>query len=55
MKNLVPAILLIVLGGVLLANNLGYTSVSLGRIIATWWPAILIVFGVSLLLGDRKG
>lgn len=55
MKNLVPAVILILLGGVLLANNLGYTSVSLGRIISTWWPAILIVVGFGMLLRDRKG
>lgn len=54
MKNLLPALILIVIGGVLLANNLGYTSVSLGRIISTWWPALLIAVGISMLLRDRR-
>lgn len=53
-KTLIPALLLIVLGTIFLLNNLGYTGISLGRIISTWWPAILIVVGVGLLLGGSK-
>lgn len=53
-RNLLPAILLIVVGTIFLLNNLGYTSVSLGRLISTWWPAILIVVGISLLFGSRQ-
>lgn len=55
MKNLLPAVILIVIGGLLLANNLGYTSVSLGRFISTWWPALLIIAGLGMLLRGRKG
>ncbi len=47
-NNLVPAIILIALGALLLANNL----VPEFRIWATlmkWWPAALIVVGVSML------
>lgn len=52
-KNLIPALVLIVLGILFLLNNLGYTHLSLGRLISTWWPAILIVVGISMLLRDR--
>lgn len=52
-KNIVVGLILIVLGGVFLANNLGYTNLSLGRLISTWWPAILIVLGIGMLLRDR--
>jgi len=47
--NLIGAIVLIVVGSLFLLNNLGLTDLSLGRLIHTWWPAILIVVGVSLL------
>lgn len=53
-RNVVPALILIVVGAILLLNNLGYTSVSLGRLISTWWPAILVVVGVSMLVGASK-
>ena len=52
-KNLIPALVLIVLGILFLLNNLGYTQLSLGRLISTWWPAILIVVGIGLLLRGR--
>lgn len=47
-------LVLIVIGALFLANNLGYTNLSLGRLISTWWPAILIVIGIGLMVG-RKG
>jgi uncharacterized membrane protein YhhN len=52
-RNLIAGLILILLGALFLANNLGYTSLSLGRLISTWWPAILIVVGISMLLRDR--
>ena len=48
-SNLVGAIVLIVIGTILLLNNLGYANVSLTRLLVTWWPAILIAVGVGLL------
>lgn len=47
-SNIVPALILIVLGALLLANNL----IPEFRIWATlfkWWPVLLIALGVSLL------
>jgi hypothetical protein len=51
--NIIAALVLIVVGTLFLLNNLGYTDLSLGRLISTWWPAILIVVGLGLLL-NRK-
>lgn len=48
-SNLVAALVLIVIGTIFLLNNLGYADLSLTRLLATWWPAILIVVGLGLL------
>jgi hypothetical protein len=53
-KNIIPAVVLIALGLLFLLNNLGYTNLSLGRLITTWWPVILILVGINLLLRDRN-
>lgn len=53
MKFNAPAIILIVLGAVLLMNNLGLADFDLGRLLMRWWPAILIVVGISMLF--RRG
>ena len=47
MKNSFGAIVLIVVGSVLLAQNLGYLDVSLIQLIRVWWPLILIGLGIS--------
>ena len=47
MKSSFGAIVLIVLGCVALAQNLGYLDVSLIQLIRIWWPLILIGLGVS--------
>lgn len=52
-SGIVAPLVLILLGAFFLANNLGWTDLSLGRMIATWWPAILIVVGVVMLF-DRS-
>ena len=52
------AVVLILIGLVLLANNLGLINWSLGDAIRVLWPVILVVFGVSLILegsGARAG
>ena len=46
------ALVLIVLGTLFLLVNLGVIP-RLGPLFATWWPLILIVVGVSLLLRRR--
>jgi uncharacterized membrane protein YhhN len=51
--NIVAALVLIVVGTLFLLKNLGFTNLSLGRLISTWWPAILVVVGLGLLF-NRK-
>ena len=43
------AIVLIVLGVLFLLSNLGWIP-RLGPLFAQWWPVILIIVGVSLLV-----
>jgi len=47
------AIVLIVVGGVLVLNNLGLTRLSIREIAGTWWPVLLIIGGLSLLFRGR--
>ena len=44
----VGAIILIVLGALFLASNLGYVP-RLGELLRVWWPLILIVVGIAML------
>jgi lia operon protein LiaF len=53
-SNVVAALILIVVGLLFLANNLGWTNLSIGRLITTWWPAILVAVGVGMLFGRGK-
>ncbi|HEX6018956.1 MAG TPA: DUF5668 domain-containing protein [Burkholderiaceae bacterium] len=48
-KPRVGAVILIVVGTLFLLSNLGLLP-RLGPLLAQWWPLILIVVGVSLLL-----
>jgi hypothetical protein len=50
----IPALILIAIGLILLLNNLGLWNVSLAHLIQTWWPAVLIVLGVGMLLKRGK-
>ena len=48
MKGNVAAIVLILLGSFFLLSNLGLINISLAELFKTWWPAILIVLGISM-------
>jgi hypothetical protein len=48
-KSRVGAIILIVLGALFLLSNLGMLP-RIGPLIGQWWPLILIVVGVSMLV-----
>jgi hypothetical protein len=50
----IGAIVLIVVGAVFLLNNLGMTHLSIREIARTWWPALLIIAGLSLLIRRRS-
>jgi hypothetical protein len=54
MKGNVAAIVLISVGTFFLLTNLGLVNVSLADLLKTWWPAILIAVGVSLLFTNKK-
>ena len=55
MKGNVAAIVLIALGAFFLLSNLGLLHLSLTELFKTWWPAILIVLGISMFaLPNRK-
>ena len=47
MKSSFGSIVLIVVGVLALAHNLGYLDVSLIQLVRTWWPVVLIALGVS--------
>ncbi|WP_242104264.1 DUF5668 domain-containing protein [Lysobacter sp. M2-1] len=53
-QHLVTALILIALGILFLARNLGWTDLDPSRLLSTWWPLILIAVGVSLLFRQRK-
>ncbi|ADV27799.1 hypothetical protein Psesu_1962 [Pseudoxanthomonas suwonensis 11-1] len=48
-RRLIPALVLIVLGTLFLLDNLG-VGLDAGRLLATWWPLLLIAAGLSRLL-----
>jgi lia operon protein LiaF len=48
-RSRVGALILIVLGVLFLASNLGWIP-RLGPLLHEWWPLILIFFGVLLLV-----
>jgi hypothetical protein len=49
MRSKISAWILIVLGALFLASNLGWIP-RLGPLLAQWWPVILIVVGISMLV-----
>ena len=49
MKHGLAPLILITLGVLFLLQNLGIGGINFGRLIATWWPLILIAVGVSML------
>jgi predicted RND superfamily exporter protein len=54
-RNIVWPIVMVVLGVLFLAHNLGYLGFSqLKAILATWWPVILIALGLAGLISRGK-
>jgi hypothetical protein len=54
MRANVPALILIAIGVILLLDNLGLWNVNLTHVIHTWWPALLIAVGVSMMFKRGK-
>ena len=54
-RSKVGAFILILIGVIFLLINLGFLPIAAVReLLAKWWPLILIVVGVWLLLRPRK-
>lgn len=51
MRNLFWGLLLVIIGVLLLLDNLGYAD--FGQIMANYWPLILVLWGISILA--RRG
>lgn len=45
---------LIVLGVMVLLNNLGVTEINIGEIVRTYWPLLLILWGANILATKSK-
>lgn len=43
-------LLVVFIGAALLGNNIGFWNVQIGQIIGQWWPLILIITGLALIL-----
>ena len=52
---MVFGIVLVLLGVALLLNNLGITTISIGEIVETYWPIVLVALGLSAVLRPREG
>ena len=50
--TLIPASVLLVIGGAFLAANMGYREI---MDVKTWWPAALIVVGILVIWGALRG
>lgn len=53
-RSLWLGLVIIAIGIVWLLNNLGITEVSLGNLITTYWPVILVLMGLDLLIKERR-
>jgi predicted membrane protein len=47
-------VILIVLGLILLMGSLGIMNVSIWDLIGTWWPLIIVFYGVKHIIDDSK-
>ncbi|HEU5086131.1 MAG TPA: DUF5668 domain-containing protein [Roseiflexaceae bacterium] len=53
-RGLVGPVILLVLGVLLLLNNLGMLDWAVWATLARWWPLLLIAAGLDLVLGNRS-
>ena len=51
----IAPLILIIVGAIFLAGNLGLFSLhQLSDLLRTWWPLILILVGISGLVGSQR-
>jgi hypothetical protein len=55
MKSSFSGFVLIAVGALALAHNLGYLNINLARLFHTWWPVILIALGISFFFTPDGG
>lgn len=55
MRGSFGGIVLIVVGALALARNLGYLNFNLAYLLHTWWPVILIALGISFFFTPNSG
>jgi len=53
-SKLLPALILIAVGLLFLASNLGLIKGSIGSVFSTWWPVIPLAIGIGMLLGRNR-
>ena len=46
--------LLILIGGLLLAHNLGYLTINFMQLLRTWRPAVLVIIGIGFFFPSGK-
>lgn len=55
MKGNFGALVLVLVGSVALAVNLGLLDVNFIQLMRTWWPLILIVLGLGMFFTPKDG
>jgi len=53
-QRLLPALILMALGVLFLATNLGFFTSHIGTLFATWWPLIPLICGIGILFWGGK-
>jgi len=57
-SGIIWGLIFIALGTVLLLDRFSYLEFNLGEFLHTWWPLLLVVIGLGMILDrpyDRKG
>lgn len=55
MRGNLSAVVLILVGCIALAHNLGYLHINLAQLLRTWWPLILIALGIGFFFTPGSG
>ena len=53
-RRILFGLFLIGIGGFFMAGQLGYVTMDISEIVSVYWPVILIMFGLSGLIGNRR-
>ncbi len=53
-SNVFWGAIIALVGLIFLMNNLGYIDYSLGYIISRWWPVIIIIVGLDMIIRQSR-